>query len=139
MSDFLNPHVSRPAIRWTSGTALPAIEQTGLAAPLLISSTTGRLLVDSVGASEADLTLIQSKLDTSNGIATGAAADTNAIKASASSIAGLSIPANDYISLGYTGSNLTSVIYKTGGSSGTTVGTLTLAYTGSVLNSVTKS
>lgn len=45
----------------------------------------------------------------------------------------------DYISLGYTGTNLTSVVYKTGGSGGTTVATLTLAYTGDNLTSVTKS
>jgi hypothetical protein len=97
------------------------------------------LLVDSVGASEADLTLIQSKLDTSNGIATGAAADTALIKASSASIAGMAIPPNDYIALGYTGSNLTSVVYKLGGAGGTTVATLTLAYSGSNLISVTKS
>lgn len=53
--------------------------------------------------------------------------------------AGLDIPEHDYISLGYTGSNLTSVVYKTGGSGGTTVATLTLAYSGSDLTSVTKS
>lgn len=52
---------------------------------------------------------------------------------------GLAIPEHDYISLGYTGDNLTSVVFKTGGSSGTTVATLTLAYTGSNLTSVTKS
>jgi len=44
----------------------------------------------------------------------------------------------DYISLAYTGSNLTSVIYKTGGTGGTTVATLTLGYTDSTLISVTK-
>lgn len=44
----------------------------------------------------------------------------------------------DYIELGYTGSNLTSVTYKTGGSGGTTVATLTLVYTGSQLDSITK-
>ena len=44
----------------------------------------------------------------------------------------------DYISLGYTGDNLTTVIYKTGGSGGTTVATLTLGYTGDNLTSVTK-
>jgi hypothetical protein len=43
-------------------------------------------------------------------------------------INGLSIPEHDYIALSYTDSNLTGVVYKTGGSSGTTVGTLTLAY-----------
>lgn len=44
----------------------------------------------------------------------------------------------DYIELGYTGSDLTSVIYKTGGVGGTIVATLTLTYTGGNLISVTK-
>ena len=49
------------------------------------------------------------------------------------------VPADhDYIGLAYTGSNLTTVTFKTGGSGGTTVATLTLAYTGSRLDSVTK-
>lgn len=52
---------------------------------------------------------------------------------------GLEIPPYDYISLTYTGDNITSVVYKTGGSGGTTVATLTLAYSGSNLTSVTKS
>jgi hypothetical protein len=51
---------------------------------------------------------------------------------------GLSIPEYDYISLSYTGSNLTGVVYKIGGSGGTTVATLTLAYSGSTLTSVTR-
>jgi hypothetical protein len=55
------------------------------------------------------------------------------------SIAGMEIPAHDYISLSYTGTNLTGVVYKTGGAGGTTVATLTLAYTGNQLDSVTKS
>jgi len=46
---------------------------------------------------------------------------------------------HDYISLGYTGNNLTTVVYKTGGSGGATVATLTLAYTGDNLISVTRS
>jgi len=46
--------------------------------------------------------------------------------------------AYNYISLGYTGSNLTSVVYKTGGSSGATVATLTLGYSGSTLISVAR-
>ena len=55
-------------------------------------------------------------------------------------VTGLEIPEHDYISLSYTGSNLTGVVYKTGGSGGTTVATLTLAYDGSSnLISVTKS
>lgn len=55
-------------------------------------------------------------------------------------INGLSIPEHDYIALSYTGSNLTGVVYKTGGSNGTTVATLTLTYDGSNnLTSITKS
>jgi hypothetical protein len=55
-------------------------------------------------------------------------------------IQGLEIPAHDYIALSYTGTNLTGVVYKDGGSGGTTVATLTLAYDGSNnLTSVTKS
>lgn len=44
----------------------------------------------------------------------------------------------DYISLGYTGSDLTTVTYKLGGSNGTTVATLTLAYNSGNLVSVTR-
>jgi len=45
----------------------------------------------------------------------------------------------DYVSLSYTSTNLTGVIFKTGGSEGTTVSTLTLAYDGSNnLTEVTK-
>jgi len=56
-----------------------------------------------------------------------------------STITGLEIPAHDYIDLSYTGTNLTGVVYKDGGSGGTTVATLTLAYDGSGnLTSVTK-
>ena len=53
-------------------------------------------------------------------------------------LTGLIPHAYDYISLSYTGDNLTGVIYKTGGASGTTVATLVLAYTGAVLDSITK-
>ncbi len=45
----------------------------------------------------------------------------------------------DYISLSYTGSNLTGVVFKIGGAGGTVISTLTLAYDGSNLISVTKS
>jgi hypothetical protein len=49
------------------------------------------------------------------------------------------IPVNyDYISISYTGTNMTGVIYKTGGVGGTTVATLTLGYTGSNLTSVAR-
>ena len=46
-------------------------------------------------------------------------------------LAGLEIPTHDYVGLSYTGPDLTGVIYKTGGSGGTTVATLTLGYDGS--------
>lgn len=53
---------------------------------------------------------------------------------------GLEIPTHDHIDLTYTGSDLTGVVYKRGGSGGTTVATLTLAYDGGGnLASVTKS
>ena len=45
----------------------------------------------------------------------------------------------DYISLSYTDDDLTGVVYKTGGSGGTTVATLTLTYTDNVLQSVERS
>jgi hypothetical protein len=52
---------------------------------------------------------------------------------------GLSIPEHDYISMTYTGGNLTGVVYKNGGSGGQTVATLTLTYDGSAnLLTVTK-
>lgn len=54
-------------------------------------------------------------------------------------LSGLSVGAYDYISLSYTGSNLTTVVFKSGGAGGTTVATLTLGYSGSTLTSVTKS
>jgi len=55
-------------------------------------------------------------------------------------IQGFQIPIFDYISLSYTSTNLTGVVYKTGGSTGATVATLTLAYDiSNQLISVTKS
>lgn len=44
---------------------------------------------------------------------------------------GLSIPTHDHIANTYTGSNLTEVVFKTGGAAGTVVATLTLTYDGS--------
>jgi len=51
----------------------------------------------------------------------------------------LNVPEHDYISLTYSGTNLTGVVYKDGGSGGTTVATLALTYSGGNLTSVTKS
>ena len=55
-------------------------------------------------------------------------------------VTGLDIPVHDYISMTYTGNNPTTVVYKAGGSSGTTVATLTMTYDASDnLLTVTKS
>jgi hypothetical protein len=55
-------------------------------------------------------------------------------------VTGLEIPSHDHIALGYNNGDLTSVTYKVGGASGTTVGVLTLTYHSSgALATVTKS
>ena len=46
-------------------------------------------------------------------------------------IGGLAIPSSDYAGLTYTGANLTQVVYRQGGASGTIVATVTLTYDGS--------
>lgn len=71
--------------------------------------------------------------------ADGAATDVSTVNPMPVAMAGLGIPAHDYVALSYTGSNLTGVTYRTGGAGGTIVATLTLAYSGSDLISVTKS
>lgn len=45
--------------------------------------------------------------------------------------AGLEIPTHDYIANTYTGTNLTQVVFRRGGASGTVVATLTMTYDGS--------
>ena len=47
-------------------------------------------------------------------------------------VAGLNIPQHDFIDLNYVGStnNLSTVLYKDGGASGTLVATLTFTYVG---------
>ncbi len=44
----------------------------------------------------------------------------------------------DYFETTYTGSDLTGVVYKTGGSGGTVVATLVLTYSGGRLQTVTR-
>ena len=51
---------------------------------------------------------------------------------------GLSIPEHDYIGMTYSGTTLTGVVYKEGGSGGTTVASLSLTYSGSNLIEVVK-
>lgn len=52
------------------------------------------------------------------------------------SVGGFVLPTYDEIVLGYTGANLTSVVYKL---SSSTVMTLTLTYTGAILDRVVRS
>ena len=54
-------------------------------------------------------------------------------------VQGFNIPAYDHIDLAYSGSTITGVTYKTGGSGGTTVATLSITYSGSSLVSIAKS
>lgn len=46
------------------------------------------------------------------------------------SIPGLAIPEHDYVSMTYSGTNMTGVVYRQGGASGTVVTTLALTYDG---------
>lgn len=98
--------------------------------------TQGRVVISGTVSSIGNVETI---LNNTLAVDTVMAADLAATKASAASIAGFSIPAHDYMDLSYTGSNLTGVVYKTGGATGTTVATLTLTYSGSNLVSVAKS
>ncbi len=44
----------------------------------------------------------------------------------------------DFVDCGYTGSNMTQVIFKTGGAGGVTVATLAITYTGNLIDTVTR-
>lgn len=60
---------------------------------------------------------------------TRASVDSNNALKIFDSVANSLVPSSyDYIGLSYTGSNLTGVVFKTGGATGTLVSTLTLAY-----------
>lgn len=60
--------------------------------------------------------------------------DTDSVQA----LAALVPEKHDTVQLGYTGTNLTSVVFRVGGASGTIVATLALAYTGDRLDSVVR-
>lgn len=78
----------------------------------------GTQLVKIVGLNTTDN--IQAEVDSSNRLKTYSITG-NALIPSA----------YDYIALSYTGSDITGVVYKTGGAAGTTVATLTITYDGS--------
>jgi len=94
-----------------------------------------RAVVKSDGTNNA-LVVVQNTQPIPTGASTSANQDT--IISNLQTINSLVPSVYDFISLGYTGSNLTSVIFKSGGSGGTTISTLTLAYSGSDLVSITK-
>ena len=99
--------------------------------------THGRVVISGTVSSIGNVETI---LNSSLAVETVMAADVSTIKGNTTKVPGFSLPAYDYISCSYTGSNLTGVVYKSGGSGGTTVATLTLGYDGSNnLTSVTKS
>jgi len=55
----------------------------------------------------------------------------NPLPVASGTVPGLAIPEHDYIGMTYTGSDLTGVEYRQGGSGGTVVATLVLTYDGS--------
>ncbi len=112
-----------------SSSALP----TGAATEATLSSLNGKVTAVNTGA----VVVASSALP--SGASTEATLSTLSSNVAARLSGSLVPSAYDYIALTYTGDNLTSAVYKTGGSGGSTVATLTLAYTGSVLDSVTKS
>lgn len=85
-------------------------------------------------------------IQNSQPLPSGAATETkqNTVIANLQNIVGLEIPAHDYIAITYVPSGngtgeIQTVVFKTGGSGGTTVATLTLAYDANDnLTSVTK-
>jgi len=102
---------------------------------LEVDATTGELLVKASVSSDVEIGAVEIKNSTDDTRATVGANGLSVFDAVTNSL----VPSEyDYISLSYTGDNLTGVVFKDGGSGGTTVSTLTLAYTGSNLISVTK-
>jgi hypothetical protein len=95
--------------------------------PANLTVTSTRLLVDGSGVTQP----VSGPLTDTQLRATAVP-----VSGTINTLTGLDIPKHDNIALTYTGENLTAVAYKLGA---TTVATLTLAYTGSRLDSVTKS
>lgn len=117
---------------------LHALDPSGNLVPLHVDAS-GNLKVDaSVSIDAVTVDNVEISNDIGNPVPVTIAAGTAAI-GKLGAVPGLDIPAHDHISLSYTGADLTGVVYKTGGSGGTTVATLTLAYTSGNLTSVTKS
>lgn len=107
---------------------------TGQRLPILVDGN-GKIILsgafNSVGNVETSLAVISGNVST---IAADLASPLQM------KVPGFQLPSYDYLSMAYDGSgNVTSVVYRTGGSTGTIVATLTLGYSGANLVSVTKS
>ena len=121
-SDGINQQFSIIGVQGTLGTADTG--GTALTIPIGVNPSTGAAYVDLQSSGTIPLPTgasTSSKQDTQTTLLQG--------------IAGFVPSVYDSVTLSYTGSNLTGVVFKNGG---TTVSTLTLAYTGSQLDSVTK-
>jgi len=109
--------------------------------PLLIDNLTGRLRVE-IGTTQIDAGVqdIEDKLDVLSALITTISVDLDLVKDDRLALRGMGIPAFDYAGMTYDGSNnLTAVVYKSGGSGGTTLATLALTYDGNNnLTSITK-
>ena len=117
-------------VRYLDANGHPVYASTDEPLPVNIGSATLSVTADGV----------EIKNDSGNPIPIADAGGSITVDGTVNTLAGLEVPAHDYIDLSYTGANLTGVVYKDGGSGGSTVATLTLAYDGSNnLISVTKS
>ena len=117
-------------VRYLDADGHPVYTSTDDPLPVSIGSATLSVTADGV----------EIKNDSGNPIPISDAGGSITVDGTVKSLTGLEVPAHDYIGMTYTGSDLTGVVYKTGGSGGTTVATLVLAYDGSGnLTSVTKS
>lgn len=101
----------------------------------VICDASGRLLVDLSGA-VVDIGIVQIEDSAGNPLTSvSGSLNTNVTnfpaKQAVDNLTQIVPFEYDYIALTYTGSNPTTVVYKTGGASGTTVATLTLTYDGS--------
>lgn len=102
--------------------------------PVKVTDGTDTLAITAAG--EANVVVASSALPT------GAATETTLAAFSAKTAAALVPQAYDYQAITYVGAttDISTVVYKTGGSGGTTVATLTMGYDGSNrLTSVTRS
>ena len=125
---------------------LHALDPSGNLVPLHVDADGHLIISGDITIGDVTVSDVEISNDTGNPVPISGIVEINndfgnAIPVSMSSpaIPGLNIPVHNFISLTYTGSDLTGIVYKSGGSGGTTVATLTLAYSNGQLASVTRS